>query len=57
MTVSRDAPTQTGTAAQGAVTGTAPASALRGASMIEAVLLAVWAAPCLLITEIGRAHV
>jgi hypothetical protein len=50
MTVSRDAPTQTGTAAQGAVTGTAPASALRGASMIEAVLLAVWAAPCLLIT-------
>jgi len=49
MTVRRDAPTPTGTAAQAAVAGVAARAGVRGATMIEALLLAVWAAPCLVI--------
>jgi len=49
MTIRRDAPTPTGTAAQAAVAGVAARAGVRGATMIEALLLAVWAAPCLVI--------
>jgi len=49
MIVRRDAPTPTGTAAQAAVAGAVVPSALGGATMIEGLLLTVWAAPCLVI--------
>ena len=49
MTVRRDAPTPTGTAAQAAVAGAVERAGVRGATMIEGLLLAVWAAPCLVI--------
>jgi hypothetical protein len=50
MTVRRDAPTPTGTATRAAAGGGAGQSAVRGATLVEGLLLAVWAAPCLLIT-------